>query len=69
MYKIFFDTNSIFEEGKARSIREVFNSKIEDLINFLKTNGRLDDIEICIPKIVIEERLKHVSEKGEEKVE
>jgi hypothetical protein len=54
-YKIFLDTNQVF--NTKGPINEVFSLSIPDIVNFLKEH-HLEDVSICLPEIVIRERVQ-----------
>lgn len=55
-YKIYLDSNQVFTGKKP--LTEPFNFNIRDLRIFLEDNG-LTDIDICLPEIVVRERIQH----------
>lgn len=54
-YKIFVDTNQVFFSNKA-PLNEVFSNSIPELRSFLQEHNL--DIPICLPEIVIRERIQ-----------
>lgn len=53
-YKIFLDTNRLYNQNP---INEPFNENVRDLIKFIDEHN-LRDVNICLPKIVIRERIQ-----------
>jgi len=56
-YKIFLDTNRLF--NKNAPLNEVFNYQIPELVSFLEENGIREIVDICLPEIVVKERVQH----------
>lgn len=54
-YKIIFDSNIVFCDEQSE-LGKVFNSIPEDIFNFIKSNN-ITGIELCLPQIVIDERV------------
>jgi uncharacterized protein YhbP (UPF0306 family) len=54
-YKIFVDTNQLYNEIP---LDQVFNRRIDDLVAFLKSN-KVTNVAICLPEIMIRERIQH----------
>ena len=60
---IVLDTNSVYcYDG---DFTKVFHDNLKDLANFIKN---LKNIKICIPKIVVEERITQRAEQVSEKI-
>lgn len=55
-YKIFFDTNQLFNDKKG-SLVEPFNNSIPNLKKFL-THHKVKNVTLCLPEIVIRERIQ-----------
>ncbi len=53
-YKIFLDSNRLFNQYP---IEEPFNLSVDELVNFIKKH-KIKDTTICLPEIVIRERLQ-----------
>ncbi len=59
-YKIYLDTNQIRSGDGKGPLGEPFNTNIAELRKFLTENeDQLKDVEICLPEIVIRERIQH----------
>src|SRR3989344_5830693 len=53
--KIVFDSNFLWKNHPSK-IGDVFNSNLENIIDFVDKHNK-EDIIICVPEVVIEERL------------
>ena len=58
-YRIFIDTNPIWDDNGH--FDTIFNSSFTDLTEFIKKHS-LDNVSICIPEIVIMERIQQRTE-------
>lgn len=65
-YRIYLDANQVFIDRGP--IEELFNSSILDLKKFIDDNN-LDDVQICLPDIVIKERIQQRIENIENEIE
>lgn len=54
-YKIFLDSNQLFNQNGP--LDEPFNLDIPEIRKFLKAN-EVKNVEICLPEIVIKERIQ-----------
>lgn len=54
-YKIFLDTNFFWQDNGALNI--VFNSNLKELRDFLRIHTIEGCVEICIPEVVLHERM------------
>jgi len=54
-YSIILDTNIIWVDDDKYS--KIFNSQFFDLINFVNNHEAIKDFKICIPKVVLDERI------------
>ena len=64
-YKVYLDSNQVFNE---KPLGEVFNLAVLNLRQFLDDHG-LSDIDICLPEIVIRERLQQKLEDIQAEIE
>ena len=53
--KIIFDTNILWKDSSL-NIDEIFNSNLNDIVSF-KEKNTIGDITLCLPEVVVEERL------------
>ena len=65
-YRIYLDANQVFIDRGP--IEELFNSSILDLKKFIDDNN-LSDVQICLPEIVVKERIQHRIENIENEIE
>ncbi len=56
-YKIFIDTNQLFNIGERAPLDEPFNLELSKLRDFLSVH-KISNVDICIPEIVIQERVQ-----------
>ncbi len=56
-FRIFFDSNQIF--NKNGPLNEPFDTSIGELNTFLTKHEQLENVIICLPEVVIEERIQH----------
>jgi len=64
-YKIVFDSNIVFC-NEENQLDKVFNSRIEEVFNFLKSN-KITAVSLCVPKLVFDERVtQRVAQVGDQ---
>lgn len=54
-YKIVFDSNIVFC-NEENQLDKVFNSRIKEVFDFLKSN-KVTTVSLCVPKLVFDERV------------
>ncbi len=64
-YHIVVDTNQLF--NNKGPLDQPFNTDVPSLLKFLDDH-KVTNVEICIPQLVIQERIQHKLEEAEEKL-
>ncbi len=54
-YVLVLDTNQVFSDGEE-DLTKLFNKNVNDLRSFI-VNNKLTNVKLCIPEIVIQERI------------
>lgn len=65
-FKVFFDSNQLFNRNGP--LGEPFDNTIHDLHEFLEKNNILDKVTVCLPEVVIKERIRSKLEDIEDKI-
>lgn len=65
-YRIFIDTNPIWNDKGPLST--VFAGSLSELVKFVRTHRTSGNISVCLPDIVIRERVKHKKEQIESNI-